>query len=201
MKKVILATRNQGKAAEFKDIFSSIGIEIVSLPELDETIPEIEETGDTFEANARIKAEEISKRFSLPVMSDDSGLEVDALNGSPGVYSARYAGLEKNDQKNLEKVLEELKGVEMPERSARFVCVLALARPEKETIAKRGTCEGYIGFEEKGENGFGYDPIFYPENMDRTLAELSPDEKNRISHRRHAIDRMLDYMKTNEIME
>ncbi|QHS22937.1 XTP/dITP diphosphatase [Virgibacillus sp. MSP4-1] len=201
MKKVILATTNQGKAAEFKDIFSSIGIEIVSLPELGEPIPEIEETGDTFEANAKIKAEEVSKRFSQPVMSDDSGLEADALNGSPGVYSARYAGLEKNDQKNLEKVLEQLKGVEMPDRSARFVCVLALARPEKETIVKRGTCEGYIGLEEKGKNGFGYDPIFYPENMDRTLAELSPDEKNRISHRRHAIEKMLDYIKTNEIME
>ncbi|MRG88371.1 XTP/dITP diphosphatase [Salinibacillus xinjiangensis] len=201
MKQILLATKNKGKAKEFKEIFGQIGIEVLSLLDMEETIPEIEETGTTFEENAVIKAETIAERFQIPVLGDDSGLEVDALNGEPGVYSARYAGLEKNDQKNLEKVLEELKGVKTDNRTARFVCVLALARPGSQTITKRGTCEGCIGEEPIGEHGFGYDPIFYPEGSHRSLAQYSPEEKNQISHRRHAIDQMISWLKQNDAME
>ncbi|SET77518.1 XTP/dITP diphosphohydrolase [Salinibacillus kushneri] len=201
MKKVILATKNKGKAIEFKEIFSQIGMEIVSLLDISESIPDIEETGETFEENARIKAEAIADRFELPVLSDDSGLEIDALNGRPGVYSARYAGLDKNDHKNVEKVLKELNGIETEKRTARFVCVLAFARPGIDTVMKRGICEGSIGKERKGEHGFGYDPIFYPKGYDRTLAQLLPEEKNKISHRRHAIDQMIDWLETEGKME
>ncbi|TCT25071.1 XTP/dITP diphosphohydrolase [Melghiribacillus thermohalophilus] len=201
MKKIILATKNNGKAKEFKEIFGSIGIEIVTLLDLEEDIPEIEETGETFEENAAIKAETIADRFQMPVMGDDSGLEIDALDGKPGVYSARYAGLEKSDQKNMEKVLSELDGVEQDERTARFVCVLALAVPGKETVLKRGRCEGRIGFEPIGDKGFGYDPIFYPDGYDQTMAQLEPEEKNRISHRRDAINQMMDWLKENPLAE
>lgn len=201
MKKIILATKNKGKAKEFKEIFGSIGIDIVTLLDLKEDIPEIEETGETFEENAAIKAETIANRFQMPVMGDDSGLEIDALEGRPGVYSARYAGLEKSDQKNMEKVLSELAGVEQDQRTARFVCVLALAVPGKETILKRGTCEGRIGFEPIGDKGFGYDPIFYPEGYDQTMAQLDSKEKNRISHRRDAINKMMDWLKENPLTE
>lgn len=137
----------------------------------------------------------------MPVMGDDSGLEIDALDGKPGVYSARYAGLEKSDQKNMEKVLSELDGVEQDERTARFVCVLALAVPGKETVLKRGRCEGRIGFEPIGDKGFGYDPIFYPDGYDQTMAQLEPEEKNRISHRRDAINQMMDWLKENPLAE
>jgi XTP/dITP diphosphohydrolase len=201
VKKLLLATKNQGKAKEFKEIFAGIGIEVISLLDLDEDIPEIEETGDTFEENSAIKAEAIVNRFNLPVMADDSGLEVDALHGEPGVYSARYAGPMKNDQDNVKKVLEELQNVEDSKRTARFVCVLAFSRPNHETILRRGTCEGTIGYEPVGEHGFGYDPIFYPKGSNRSLAQYTPEEKNKISHRRHAIDQMLNWMKENIITE
>ncbi|WP_102026853.1 XTP/dITP diphosphatase [Salirhabdus sp. Marseille-P4669] len=195
MDKVILATKNAGKAKEFKEIFGKMGIEVVTLLDFDEEIPEIEETGTTFEENAAIKAETIANQFQLPTIGDDSGLVIDALGGKPGVYSARYAGLEKNDQKNLEKVLKELQGVEEKDRTARFVCVLAFAVPGEDTITKRGTCEGTIGFEPVGTNGFGYDPIFYPSEYEKTLAQLQPDEKNNISHRRDAINKLVEWIK------
>ncbi|WP_077621325.1 XTP/dITP diphosphatase [Sediminibacillus massiliensis] len=187
MEKLLIATKNEGKVRDFKELFSKYGMEIISLLDLDETIPEIEETGTTFEENARIKAETIVERFQLPVLADDSGLEIDALGGRPGVYSARYAGEAKNDQANLEKVLEEMEGVPADNRSARFVCVLAVARPGEATYTVRGTCEGSIATAPAGENGFGYDPVFYPKGTDKTMAQLTAKEKNSISHRKNAL--------------
>ncbi|QTM99995.1 XTP/dITP diphosphatase [Sediminibacillus dalangtanensis] len=195
MEQLIIATKNKGKVKDFRNLFSKYGITIRSLLDLDESIPDIEETGETFEENAALKAETIAERFSLPVLADDSGLEVDALEGRPGIFSARYAGLEKSDQANVDKLLEELKGVPKEERTARFVCVLAVARPGKTTIFKRGTCEGWIAERPIGENGFGYDPVFYPNRLTKTMAELTSEEKNQISHRKNAIVQLDEWLK------
>lgn len=192
MEKLIVATRNEGKVREFRQLFSKYNIETLSLAELDEELPDVEETGDTFEENARLKAETIADILNVAVLADDSGLEVSALGNEPGVYSARYAGEEKNDQANVEKVLTKLKGEH--NREARFVCVLALAVPNEKTIFKKGTCEGKIAEKPEGNNGFGYDPIFYPEGYTRTMAELPADEKNRISHRSNALKKLEDWL-------
>ncbi|SDK41638.1 XTP/dITP diphosphatase [Sediminibacillus albus] len=197
MEKMIIATKNKGKVQDFKELFSKYGIEIKSLLDLEESIPDIEETGDSFAENAAIKAETISKMFSLPVLADDSGIEVDALDGRPGIYSARYAGEEKNDQANIAKLLNELSTVPLDKRTARFVCVLAVARPGQSTIFKRGTCEGNIANEPHGNNGFGYDPVFYPKGSDKTMAQLSSQEKNTISHRKNAIIQLEKWLKDN----
>lgn len=186
MKQLIVATKNNGKADEFKTFFDAFPIKVVSLLDLPEAVPDIDETGLTFEANAAIKAEEIADRMQTPVLADDSGLMIDALNGRPGVFSARYAGEPTNDEKNRMKVLEELKGVTTEKRGARFVCVLAIAAPQQETVFYNGICDGSITWEPKGENGFGYDPIFTPEGYRQTMAELDPPVKNTISHRSRA---------------
>ncbi|ASN05076.1 XTP/dITP diphosphatase [Virgibacillus necropolis] len=187
MKKIIIATKNKGKAKEFTEFFSAYGIQVLSLLDLSKNIPDIEETGTTFEENAALKAEQISALFEIPVLADDSGLVVDALEGEPGVYSARYAGKEKNDKANVDKVLTNMIGIPVEKRTARFVCVLAVAAPGEKTILNRGVCEGTIAIEPKGENGFGYDPIFIPHNYVKSMAELTPAEKSEISHRKNAI--------------
>ncbi|MBP2002921.1 XTP/dITP diphosphatase [Halobacillus andaensis] len=187
MKELVVATKNEGKVAEFRSMFSKYGIEVKSLLDFNEPIKDIVEDGDTFEENAAIKAEAIAFQYEIPVVADDSGLEIDALNGEPGIYSARYAGEEKNDQKNLEKVLSQMEGVPESERTARFVCAVAVARPNHETFVKRGTCEGVIANCPRGTEGFGYDPIFIPKGSNRTMAEHSAEEKNSISHRKNAI--------------
>ncbi|SEA51787.1 XTP/dITP diphosphohydrolase [Thalassobacillus cyri] len=198
MKELIIATKNVGKVKEFQELFHKYDIQVRSLHDLEEPIGDIEETGRTFEENALIKAEAISNQLNTPVLADDSGLEIDALDGRPGIYSARYAGEEKNDQKNLEKVLAELEGVAPENRSARFVCSIAIIQPGQKSLVKRGTCEGSIGLKPKGENGFGYDPIFIPDGYDRSMAELKPEEKNTISHRRNAILKVEDWLKELE---
>ncbi|MFC7061605.1 XTP/dITP diphosphatase [Halobacillus seohaensis] len=187
MKQLVVATKNAGKVEEFREMLSKYGIQVKSLLDFDEPVENIVEDGETFEDNATIKAEAVSKKFQVPVVADDSGLEIDALQGAPGIYSARYAGEEKNDQKNLEKVLRELKEVSTGKRTARFVCAIAVARPGHATFVKRGTCEGTISEQPSGEEGFGYDPIFIPQHSDRTMAEHTSVEKNSISHRNHAI--------------
>lgn len=189
MKKIMIATKNKGKIAEFKQFFSKNNVEVVSLLDLEDA-PDIEETGKTFEENAALKAEEISRRFNIAVLSDDSGLIIDALDGRPGIFSARYAGEPTDDKENIKKVLGELSEVPTAERTARFICVLAIAVPDQETVFYKGYCEGTIGHTEKGENGFGYDPIFIPNGYTTTMAELSPDEKNKISHRKNAISQL-----------
>jgi XTP/dITP diphosphohydrolase len=189
MKEVIIATKNPGKAKEFEHIFAPRGIAVKTLLDYPE-IEDVEETGSTFEENATLKAEAVSKILNKMVIGDDSGLIVDALEGRPGIYSARYAGEHKNDQKNLEKVLDELKGVSEEDRTARFYCALAVALPGKEAITVSGTCEGRILDEQRGTNGFGYDPVFYVPDKSRTMAELTSDEKNKISHRANALKKL-----------
>jgi XTP/dITP diphosphohydrolase len=187
MKEVIIATKNPGKAREFEHTFAPRGIAVKTLLDYPE-IEDVEETGSSFEENAALKAESVSQQLTKTVIGDDSGLIVDALDGRPGIYSARYAGEEpKSDQKNLEKVLLELQGVPKDERTARFYCALAVAVPGKETITVSGICEGRILEEQRGTNGFGYDPVFYLPEKGCTMAELSSDEKNKISHRANAL--------------
>ncbi|SDB95336.1 XTP/dITP diphosphohydrolase [Pelagirhabdus alkalitolerans] len=191
MKKILIATQNRGKVNDFKTLFEPKQIAVWSLLDIDD-IEDVEETGTTFAENATLKAETIANRLNMPVLADDSGLEVDALNKEPGVYSARYAGTEKNDQKNLEKVLDNLKGVSDPNRTARFVCALALAKPNEETIIEYGYCEGEITKVPQGDQGFGYDPIFKPKGYTKTMGELPIEEKNKISHRRQALQHLAE---------
>lgn len=194
MKEVIIATKNPGKAREFEHIFAPRGIAVKTLLDYPE-IEDVEETGSTFEENAILKAEGVSKALNKMVIGDDSGLIVDALEGRPGIYSARYAGEEpKDDQKNLEKVLDELRGVSEEDRTARFYCALAVALPGSKTITVFGTCEGRILEEQRGTNGFGYDPVFYVPDKNRAMAELTADEKNQISHRANALKKLDDIL-------
>jgi XTP/dITP diphosphohydrolase len=183
MKKIIFATNNKGKVKEVNHIFDKLDVQIISLADLSETI-EIEETGSTFEENALIKAKQVFKKFKLPTIADDSGLVVEQLNGAPGIYSSRYAGEDGNDSANNEKLLRELKSYPHP-HMAKFVCA-AVYYDGKVTFISEGEIKGRIIDEERGTNGFGYDPLFVPENYNKTSAELDPGIKNKISHRYHA---------------
>ena len=188
MKKLVVASNNAGKIKEIKRILSDINIEVVSLKDIGLDI-DVEEDGLTFEDNARKKCTEIYKELvkrgenNFIVMSDDSGLEVEYLNNEPGVFSARYAGEHGNDKKNNEKLLLNLKGVDYKNRKARFVCQLAIINYKNEYKSIRGTVEGYILENEKGNEGFGYDPLFFYEPLNKSFAELTLEEKNKISHR------------------
>jgi len=186
MQKVLIASKNEGKIKEFHQLLFPLGFEVTSLNDLPDA-PDVEETGETFQENAGLKSEAISNKYHCMAISDDSGLVIDALDGRPGVYSARYAGEEKDDQKNIEKVLEELKGVPMEERTAHFVCVLAVSRPGEATFFVEGQCHGLIAEAPAGDGGFGYDPIFLIPEKGKTFAELSSEEKNLISHRARAL--------------
>ncbi|PFA61876.1 non-canonical purine NTP pyrophosphatase [Bacillus sp. AFS015802] len=188
-KRVIIATKNRGKAKEFQHMFAPYGYEVQTLLDLPH-IEDVEETGETFEENAILKAETVADILGALVIADDSGLAIDALEGRPGVYSARYAGEEKSDEANMEKVLRELQSVEDSDRTARFYCVLAIAGPGRETKTVTGTCEGKILRDKRGSNGFGYDPIFFVPSLQKTMAELTPDEKSGISHRGHALEKL-----------
>lgn len=191
-KRIIVASNNKGKISEFKRILSDLNLEVLSLKDISIDI-DVEEDGLTFEENAKKKAVEIYKELinkgedNFIVISDDSGLEVDYLNGEPGVFSARYAGEHGNDKKNNEKLLSNLKEVKFENRSARFVCQLALINDRNEYRTIKGTVEGYIIEEEKGLEGFGYDPLFLYKPLEKTFGELSMEEKNKISHRGKAL--------------
>ncbi|WP_404274568.1 XTP/dITP diphosphatase [Exiguobacterium undae] len=187
--KIIVATRNAGKVNEFKEMLGRLGYDVESLLDY-ETAPETDETGSTFEENAELKSREAAAYFGHAVLSDDSGLEVDALDGAPGVYSARFAGEEKSDEANNTLLLEKLADVPTEKRTARFVCALSLAKPSGETLTVRGTMEGTIGFERKGTNGFGYDPLFIIPSLNQTAAELTKSEKASISHRGQALRKL-----------
>lgn len=189
MKEAIIATHNPGKVKEFKEILEPRGYDVKSLAEIGFT-EEVEETGHTFEENAILKAEAVAKAVNKMVIADDSGLSIDNLGGRPGVYSARYAGEQKDDQANIDKVLSELKGIEKEQRTARFRCALAVSIPGEETKTVEGHVEGYIAEEPRGEYGFGYDPIFIVKDKDKTMAELTSDEKNKISHRADALKKL-----------
>lgn len=184
---IYVATTNQGKLEEMKELLSGQGIEIKSLMEQFPEAEDVEETGTTFEENAILKAETYAKKYQVPVLADDSGLEVYALNREPGVYSARYAGEAKDDQANNDKLLKKLQDKKSEDREAAFVCVLAFARPGETTLTTEGRSEGRILTERRGEQGFGYDPIFQPDGYDQSYGELGPDVKNRISHRKESI--------------
>ena len=194
MKQVVIATKNKGKAKDFEALFNPFGIEVVTMFDVAPNM-EIDETGTTFEENAILKAETLANTLNTLVIADDSGLMVDALNGEPGVYSARYAG-DHDDEANIVKVLEKLQGVPTEERTARFMCALAIAGPGVETQTVFGTCEGVILEQKRGTNGFGYDPVFYVPQLDRAMAELAPSEKAAISHRGNAIRKLADVLPT-----
>ena len=194
MKKVVIATKNKGKAKDFEALFQPLGFEVVTMFEVAPDM-EIEETGTTFEENAVLKAETLAKELNMIVIADDSGLAVDALDGAPGVYSARYAG-DHDDEANIVKVLENLAGVPEEKRTARFMCALAIAGPEMDTTTVFGTCEGVILQEKRGTNGFGYDPIFFIPELGRAMAELTPEEKGAISHRGNAIRKLAQALPT-----
>jgi XTP/dITP diphosphohydrolase len=163
-----------------------MGIKVLSVEDF-EHVPEVEEDGDTFAENAIKKAETISRVLGIPALADDSGLEVDALQGQPGVLSARFAGIHAKDEENNGKLIRMLENTPLEERTARFVCVLAFAIPGQKTITARGVCEGLILKEPNGNGGFGYDPYFYVPQLKQTMAQLPPDEKNKISHRGQAL--------------
>ena len=186
MKRIIFATSNEGKMKEIRQIMRDSGYEVVSLKEAGISA-DIEENGTTFEENAVIKASAIAKLTGDIAMADDSGLEVDYMDKAPGIYSARFLGEDTNYDIKNNYILDKLKDVPLEQRSARFVCAIALAYPDGKFITKRATIEGYIGYELRGENGFGYDPIFMVPEFDKTTAELSMEEKNKISHRAKAL--------------
>ena len=183
MKQLLIATRNAHKLTEIRELLP--GTDILGTDRWPE-VPDPEETGTTFEANAAIKAEAWAAATGLPALADDSGLEVDALNGAPGIHSARYAGTHGDNAANNAKLLAELDGLPESRRTARFVCALALAIPGQPTRLLRGTCEGTIIRTLSGANGFGYDPLFRPNGYEKTFGELGADVKDRISHRARA---------------
>ena len=188
--KIILATQNQGKLKEFQQFSKGGNFEFIAMPEELQEMPE--ETGKTFEENAFIKARYVSEYFQMPALADDSGLEVDALNGAPGVYSARYSA-SGSDLDNCKKLLSNMKGIEKESRTARFKCCL-LGFNEGETVFAEGSLEGEIAEEFKGEKGFGYDPIFLVPEHNLHLAEMEKEEKNKISHRFKAFETITDIL-------
>jgi len=183
---LLIATRNPGKAKEFEEMFSQKGYQIKTLLDYPE-IEDVDETGFTFKENALLKSETIAKELNTLVIADDSGLVVPALDGVPGVFSARYAGEEKNDQANNAKLLAELGELEGEDRTAHFHCTLALSEPGRESLVVEGNVEGIIVDIPRGDNGFGYDPLFYVPEIGKTMAELEQNEKNKLSHRYRAL--------------
>jgi XTP/dITP diphosphohydrolase len=187
--KLLVGTNNPGKVQEYEELLSDLpGTLEITFPAQEGLALDVEESGDTFEENARIKALAYAQASGLPSLADDSGLEVDALGGAPGVHSARYAGPASNDVDRYRKLLDALSDVPAGQRAARFRCVVALALPDGTLHTAGGTCEGEIGFAPRGEHGFGYDPVFIVAGYNgQTLAELPPDVKNEISHRARAL--------------
>ncbi len=193
MKTIVLATGNQGKIRECAAMFGELmpHITVLGLKDFPE-IGEIEETGTTFEANARIKAETVAQITGHIAVADDSGLEVDALHGRPGVYSARYAGPGATDEGNYRKLLDELQDVPHDKRTARFVCVITACSPQGESLTTRGTWEGEIAASPRGTNGFGYDPVFFDKTAKMTSAQMDQAMKNSRSHRGKALQSLLE---------
>ena len=185
MPRLLLATTNQGKAAEYRDLLKGLDLEMVTLDQAGIS-QEADESFNTFEENARHKAAFYAELGGLPTLADDSGLEVDALSGEPGVRSSRYAGDNASDADRVDFLLSKLKDIPYQERTARFHCIIAVARPGGQIETAEGACEGYIATEPLGLNGFGYDPIFYLPEYGKTIAELPPETKNHISHRGRA---------------
>ncbi|HEY5585345.1 MAG TPA: XTP/dITP diphosphatase [Ruminiclostridium sp.] len=197
MKMLVVATKNKGKLEEIKKVLLNMTFDVVAMSDMNINI-DVDEDGSTFEENSLKKAIEICKVSKTIVMADDSGIEVDFLNGAPGIYSARFGGPEATDNDRNDKLLNMLKDVPFEQRTARFVCAIAIAFPDGRSFVVRDTCEGFIDFEGKGNNGFGYDPLFYMQQYEKTMAELGTDIKNQISHRAKALAKMavkiVDYL-------
>lgn len=203
MKKIIFATGNAGKMKEIKEILGDLQIPVVSMREAG-IEAEIVEDGQTFEENAVIKAKAIAdlpvcREAQAVVLADDSGLEIDYLNKEPGIYSARYMGEDTSYRIKNQNLIDRLSGVPDELRTARFVCAIAAVLPGGEVLVTRGVIEGRIGYEERGQNGFGYDPIFYLPDMSRSTAELSPEEKNAVSHRGRALRAMREELRSRQV--
>ena len=193
--KVVLASKNKHKLVEISKITEKFGIELVLQSELGVDI-DVEETGTTFEENSFLKAEAVMKATGLPALADDSGIAVDALNGEPGIYSARYGFDDSlDDWGRLELLLKNTENVPDGQRQAQFVCVITMVTPDGQTVQARGEIHGELTREPRGENGFGYDPIFYYPPLGKTTAELSSEEKNQVSHRANALKLFYDKMK------
>lgn len=184
---LVLATRNPGKRREFEVLLAGIGVALEDLTDRP-TVSEIEETGDSYLANARLKAVHAARLTGLPSLADDSGLEVDALGGAPGIHSARFAGASRSAADNIDVLLARLAGVAEPARTARFRCVIVVAKPDGGEIVAEGSCEGSITTARRGGAGFGYDPVFFYPPAGCTMAELAEAEKNRVSHRGRACE-------------
>lgn len=197
MKEFILASKNQNKSREIQEILGD-GYRVITQTQAGAGDIDVIEDGATFEENAVKKAETIMKALNRPVIADDSGLCVDAIGGEPGVYTARYAGENATDEENISKLLKAMEGVTFDKRNAKFVCVIAIASPNKETVTFRGECEGKIALKPMGENGFGYDPIFYIERYGATMAQTDSHIKNAISHRFAALSEMVEYLRKSE---
>lgn len=188
-KKLIFATTNEGKMKEIRMILADLGMEILSLKDMNINV-DIEENGKTFEENAIIKAKAICELTGEMVLADDSGLEVDYMDKAPGVYSARYLGEDTPYSVKNQTIIDNLKDAKGEERSARFVCAIAAVFPDGRVLTTQATIEGYIGYEEKGTNGFGYDPLMYVPEYDMTTGQMEPEMKNKISHRGKALELM-----------
>ncbi|MCM1569645.1 MAG: XTP/dITP diphosphatase [Roseburia sp.] len=195
--KIIFATGNQGKVREIQMILADLSYEVISMKEAG-IEPEIREDGESYEENALIKARAVAALTDAIVLADDSGLEVDALNKEPGIYSARYLGEDTSYRVKNAEIIRRLQGLRGEQRSARFVCAIAAVLPDGRELTTRGTIEGQIGYEERGSNGFGYDPIFYVPEFDRTTAELTEEEKNQVSHRGKALRLMKEELRKVE---
>ncbi len=189
-----MATKNKGKLREIQSILKGLPVRLYGLTHF-EHMPDVEEDGKSFFENSLKKARFYSKLFGKIAIADDSGLEVDALGGGPGIYSARYAGERATDQENRKKLLKALEGIPVSKRGARFKCVIAMVTPEGREILVEGTCKGRIGFKEVGRNGFGYDSLFILPRLGKTMAQLNLEEKNRISHRGKALRKLRKMLK------
>ena len=199
MKRMIFATGNENKMKEIREILGALPLEILSMKEAGVSA-DIVEDGKTFEENALIKARAICKLAGEMVLADDSGLEIDYLNKEPGIYSARYMGEDTSYHIKNKSLIDRLEGVPDEKRTARFVCAIAAVLPDGKELVVRGTVEGIIGYEEKGENGFGYDPIFYLPERGCTTSELPPEEKNSISHRGNALRLMKELLERERLL-
>lgn len=196
---MIFATGNENKMVEIREILGDLPLEILSMKQAG-IRADIEENGTSFEENALIKAREVCRLAGEMVLADDSGLEIDYLNGEPGIYSARYMGENTSYRVKNKNLMERLEGVPDEKRTARFVCAIAAVFPDGKELVVRGTVEGIIGYEERGENGFGYDPIFYLPERGLTTAELPPEEKNSISHRGNALRKMKELLEKENLL-
>lgn len=196
--RIVAATQNSHKIREMEAITADFGMEILSQQEAGLPVLDIEENGTTFEENSTIKARTICSMSGLPAIADDSGLSVDALDGAPGIFSARYAGPEADDQANNAKLLEALRAVPETERTGRYVSVITLAYPDGRLLSARGECTGILLTAPRGAGGFGYDPLFVPDGTNTTFAEMTAELKNQISHRARALARLRELLEENE---